>query len=301
MSRQEKIFHALKQDYHTHTMSNEQVNDMKKQIESAKKETRHPLRNLAAAAAAAAVILTILPNTSGSVAYAMSRIPILAQWVEVVTFRDYQYESSRNNADIRVPEIVPQIPKEDEKQAQTDSPAKQKVQKTADEINREIQSITDQLIREFKENLDPDGRQSMQVSSEVIATTEQYFTLKLNCYQGAESGAEWNYFYTIHLETGERLQLKDLFTKDSDYITLISEEIKRQMKDQMAKDENIFYWVEYDDVPEWNFEAITEETQFYLNENEEVVICFNEGDVAPMYMGCVEFTIPKDVLSAVRQ
>ena len=73
------------------------------------------------------------------------------------------------------------------------------------------------------------------------------------------------------------------------------------MKDQMAKDENIFYWVEYDDVPEWNFEAITEETQFYLNENEEVVICFNEGDVAPMYMGCVEFTIPKDVLSAVRQ
>ena len=301
MSRQEKIFHALKQDYHTHTMSNEQVNDMKKQIESAKKETRHPLRNLAAAAAAAAVILTILPNTSGSVAYAMSRIPILAQWVEVVTFRDYQYESSRNNADIRVPEIVPQIPKEDEKQAQTDSPAKQKVQKTADEINREIQSITDQLIREFKENLDPDGRQSMQVSSEVIATTEQYFTLKLNCYQGAGSGAEWNYFYTNHLETGERLQIKDLFTKDSDYITLISEEIKRQMKDQMAKDENIFYWVEYDDVPEWNFEAITEETQFYLNENEEVVICFNEGDVAPMYMGCVEFTIPKDVLSAVRQ
>ena len=195
MSRQEKIFHALKQDYHTHTMSNEQVNDMKKQIESAKKETRHPLRNLAAAAAAAAVILTILPNTSGSVAYAMSRIPILAQWVEVVTFRDYQYESSRNNADIRVPEIVPQIPKEDEKQAQTDSPAKQKVQKTADEINREIQSITDQLIREFKENLDPDGRQSMQVSSEVIATTEQYFTLKLNCYQGAGSGAEWNYFW----------------------------------------------------------------------------------------------------------
>ena len=95
MSRQEKIFHALKQDYHTHTMSNEQVNDMKKQIESAKKETRHPLRNLAAAAAAAAVILTILPNTSGSVAYAMSRIPILAQWVEVVTFRDYQYEIGR--------------------------------------------------------------------------------------------------------------------------------------------------------------------------------------------------------------
>ena len=61
MSRQEKIFHALKQDYHTHTMSNEQVNDMKKQIESAKKETRHPLRNLAAAAGTRISALFRLP------------------------------------------------------------------------------------------------------------------------------------------------------------------------------------------------------------------------------------------------
>ena len=139
----------------------------------------------------------------------------------------------------------------------------------------------------------------MQVASEVIATTEQYFTLKLNCYQGAGSGAEWNYFYTINLETGERLKLKDLFAKDSDYITAISENIKQQMKEQMEKDENVFYWLDSDDIPEWNFEKITDETQFYLNNNGEVVVSFNEGDVAPMYMGCPEFTIPKDVLKPI--
>lgn len=300
-SREEK-WNEMKQEYHTHHMSKEQVNLMKKRIETAKKESRHTIRNIAAAAAAAVVIISILPNTSSSVAYAMSRIPVLSKWVEVVTFRDYQFESERHNADIKVPEIVPQIPAEEAGNTEDTGLAKQKVKKSAEEINAEIKTITDRLIAEFKENAkDQEGYQSMQVTSEIIATTEQYFTLKLECYQGAGSGAEWNYFYTIDLENGERLQLKDLFTEGSDYITPISENIKQQMKKQMADDENVFYWIDYTDTPEWNFEKITDETQFYLNNNGEIVICFNEGDVAPMYMGCVEFIIPKDTLSAIRK
>ena len=219
-----------------------------------------------------------------------------------MTFRDYKYESERNNADIQVPEIVPQIPTETANGTEQTDAAQKKVQKTAEEINAEIKTITDQLIKEFKEFAeDQEGYQDVHVDSEVIATTEQYFTLKLNCYQASGSGAEWNYFYTIDLETGERLKLSGLFTEDSDYITAISENIKQQMKEQMAKDENLFYWVDNKDMPELNFEKITDETQFYLNNNGEVVICFNEGDVAPMYMGCREFVIPNDVLKAIRK
>ena len=46
---------------------------------------------------------------------------------------------------------------------------------------------------------------------------------------------------------------------------------------------------------------ITEETSFYLNEDNHVVIAFNEGDVAPMYMGAVEFVIPSEVLEDIRK
>ena len=52
---------------------------------------------------------------------------------------------------------------------------------------------------------------------------------------------------------------------------------------------------------EWDFQSITDDTSFYLNQNGEVVICFNEGDVAPMYMGCVEFVIPNEVLADIRK
>ena len=140
----------------------------------------------------------------------------------------------------------------------------------------------------------------MTVDSEILATTDQYFTLKLICYQSAGSGAEWDYYYTIDLDTGKRISLSDLFLTGSDYINVISDNIKEQMKFQMAEDENICYWLD-SDMPEWDFKSITDDTSFYLNENNEVVICFNEGDVAPMSMGCVTFVIPNDVLADIRR
>ena len=72
------------------------------------------------------------------------------------------------------------------------------------------------------------------------------------------------------------------------------------MKNQMAKEDDFVYWLE-DEIEEINFKAITEETSFYINENNNVVISFNEGEVAPMYMGVVEFEIPAEVLREIRK
>lgn len=101
----------------------------------------------------------------------------------------------------------------------------------------------------------------MTMESEILATTDQYFTLKLICYQAAGSGAEWDYYYTIDLDTGKRISLPDLFRADSDYIDVISDNIKEQMKSQMAADENVRYWLD-SDMPEWDFKSITDDTSF---------------------------------------
>ncbi len=180
----------------------------------------------------------------------------------------------------------------DDTEGEKDRGTLEKTKKTAEEINREIEKISEELIQEFKENAkDQEGYQDIMIQSEVINSTEEYFTLKLICYQGAGSGAQWDYFYTMNLDTGERMALSDFFQEGADYKKAISENIKKQMKEQMAADENVAYWVDNKDIPEWNFETITDETGFYINEKGEIVIAFNEGDVAPMYMGCVEFVI----------
>lgn len=310
----DKRIQELKQAYEKPHMSKEQVEDMKKRIEEAKMENRRSQkyvgRGIAAAAAVVIAAFVILPNTSASVAHAMENIPILGKLVEVVTFRDYQYEDERNHADIEIPELVPQTFQQDEvvsqetgealtKEEENTEAVQENLKKTTEEINAEIQKITSQIMEEFEGNLQYEwGYQDVIVKSEVINTTEDYFTLKLICYQGAGSGAEWDYFYTIDLNTGERLQLKDLFKEGADYITPISENIKKQMREQMAADDMKYYWLE-DEIEEWNFKQITDETSFYLNEAGNIVICFNEGDVAPMYMGCVEFVIPNEVVADI--
>lgn len=296
----EKELQALRSEYEKQQMTEEQVEQLHQKIREAKKmnqnkEKQTGVIKFAAAAAAVVVgVFIILPNTSGTIAHAMEQIPILGQLVKVVTFRDYEYEGERNMADIEVPEIKP------EEQIEN-SALQENIDRTTAEINAEIQSITDNLIAEFERNLDEEmGYQDVVVTSEVLATTPDYFTLKLICYQGAGSGYQWNYYYTIDLNTGERLQLKDIFKEGADYITPISENIKQQMQEQMDADENVYYWLN-DEIEEWNFKAITDETSFYLNEKDNVVIGFNEGDVAPMYMGTVEFEIPAEVLEGIRK
>lgn len=314
----------LKAEYQSAEMSEEQLIRLKNKMKEAKMADKIKNRTknirkfaviIAACAAALLVGIIILPNASVKVAYAMERIPVLGQFVSVITFRDYQYASDRNNAEIEVPEIEILVSDADNNESdpllvvsdkpdtggETSEGVRAELKKTTEEINQEIKKITDELIAEFEANLEyEEGYQDVLVKSEVLATTEDYFTLKLICYRGSGSGYEWNYFYTIDLNTGERLALKDLFVEGADYITPISENIKEQMQVQMDADDMVYYWLN-DEIEEWNFKSITDETSFYINESGNIVIGFNEGDVAPMYMGTVEFEIPAEVVAGIRK
>ena len=296
--RLEDRLDILKEQYQKPKMPQEQVEKLKKRLDEAgiehiKGRTRARITKYATVAALAAIFVA-LPNTSDTIANAMSQIPVIGHMVEAVTFRNYEYSTDRNMASIEVPGIKLSEQAVGEKEQET-------LEHTAKEINAEIQEITDNLIKEFKKNLRHDwGYQDVSVRSEVLATAKDYFTLKLNCYQGAGSGYSWNYYYTVDLNTGERLKLGDIFQEGADYITPISENIKAQMKAQMEADENVTYWLD-NEIEEWNFRTISEETSFYLNEKGLVVIGFNEGDVAPMYMGAVEFEIPEGILEGIKK
>ncbi len=324
----------LKKEYQAQQMPAGRVEKLKQMIEKEKVSDRERRikKGFARFTAVAAVLITgiiILPNTSVTVANAMEHIPVIGQLIQVVTFRNYQYESERNIADVEVPQITVDnaqkeviqagVSQEAANQADADQEAsdrtdisrdtanqqneiaQENLKQSIDEINEEIKNITDEIVAQFETYLeDEEGYQDVMVKSEVLTSTDRYFTLKLICYQGAGSGYQWNYYYTVDLTTGKRLKLQDVFVDGADYITPISENIKEQMQAQMDADENVCYWL-HDEIEEWNFKAITDETSFYINEKDNIVIGFNEGDVAPMYMGAVEFEIPAEVLADIRK
>ena len=58
-----------------------------------------------------------------------------------------------------------------------------------EQINFDIEKVTDQLINEFQELADAgEGHGSLEIHHEIVTDNEAYFTLKLFIYQGAGSG-----------------------------------------------------------------------------------------------------------------
>ena len=272
--------------------------NMKERIEAsiarAKKDKRKvkkvKLWKTCTSAAAVLAIVLILPNTSQTAAAAMQQIPLLGNLFKITTIREYQVDEERNMANVKVPQVEVQ----DSTDGNTDADTAAQAKKSADAINFDIEEETNKLIDEFKESMkNEEGYQDIYIDSKVLTDNDRLFSLELILYQGAGSGYEQHKHYTIDKLTGKELTLKDLC--GNDYVDTISEEVKKQMKEQMAADESVKYWLDDPDVPEWNFDKIAEDQDFYVDAEGHVVICFNEYDVAPGSMGCVEFTMPQTV------
>ena len=267
---------------------------MEASIERAKMEKRKvkkiKLWKTCTSAAAVLAIVLVLPNTSQTAAAAMQQIPLLGNLFKITTVREYQVDEERNMANVKVPQVEVQ----DATEGNTDADRAAQAKESADAINFDIEEETNKLIDEFKESMkNEEGYQDIYIDSKVLTDNDRLFSLELILYQGAGSGYEQHKHYTVDKRTGKELTLKDLC--GDDYVNTISEEVKEQMRAQMAADETVKYWLDDPDVPEWNFDKIAEDQDFYVNAEGHVVICFNEYDVAPGSMGCVEFIMPQTV------
>ncbi|RKJ09308.1 DUF3298 domain-containing protein, partial [Butyricicoccus sp. 1XD8-22] len=100
------------------------------------------------------------------------------------------------------------------------------------------------------------------------------------------SGYIQDQYVSIDKENHVLITLKSLF-KNNQYVNVISENIKEQMKQQMKDDPNKAYFITDEDMPEETFTKIDPNQQFYITDDYKLVISFDEYEVAPGYMGAV--------------
>ena len=283
-----------------------------------KKRVEHARRRSAwTAVAAAAVVMIALPNTNMQIAHAMENIPLLGGFFRLVTVRQYNYSDENHDAEVELAQInygedagegasvgeVAAAPKGTAAGSVEGVGQEAAVANLSEDgveaVNQDMEATVEELIRQFEDTLSEEGYHGLHVSQEVVTDNDRYYTVKLSVLETEASGYEHNQFYTIDKQTGNVVTLEDLFAEGSDYISAISENIKTQMKEQMAADEGVIYFLDNDDMPEFNFQGITEQTNFYFNEKNELVIAFDEYEVAPGSMGAPEFVIPQEVTAAL--
>ena len=249
------------------------------------------VRNTAGAVVAAMLAITIMANSGASIANAMMKIPVLGTIAEIVTFREYKDSTNDMTADVKIPEIS--VKNEDGSVNQ----------ETTDAVNKSIQEYTDEIIAQYKADVEAsggEGKQLVDLEYEVITDSDRLFSIRFDKLQIMASGAESVKIYHIDKQTGQMINLKGLFKEDVNFIDPISDNIKKQMKEQMAADESKMYFID-SDMPESDFQSITEDTTFYVNDSGKLVIVFDEYEVAPGSMGVVEFEIPTDVIQDIVQ
>lgn len=227
-------------------------------------------------AAAAMAAIVILSNSSQSIAYAMERIPVIGAISRVVTFRTYEDKSGNFEAKMEIPAVE---------------------ENDSGQINKSIEEYANEFIAMYEADLKAsggEGNYALESDYEVVTDNEKYLVIRVNTLQIMASGTQFVKTFVVDKMTGETVGLLKLLGNDSEKLQDVGENIKDQMREQMAADESISYFLD-SEMPEWDFQGLSEEESFYFNENGELVIAFNEYDVAPGYMGAVEFTIPASV------
>lgn len=323
MNEQEQL-KQLKEEYENMTIPEAGRERLQAGIDRARMEKKRAervrRRSAWTAVAAAVIVLITLPNTNMQIAHAMENIPVLGGFFRLVTVRQYNYSDENHDAEVELAQITygedagegAPVGEEAVGAAALDGTAAGSVDGAGQEaaeaklsedgveaVNQGMEATVEELIRQFEDTLSEEGYHGLHVTQEVVTDNALYYTVKLSVLETEASGYEHNQFYTIAKQTGNVVTLADLFAEGSDYISAISENIKTQMKEQMAADEGVIYFLDNDDMPEFNFQGITEQTNFYFNERGELVIAFDEYEVAPGSMGAPEFVIPQEVTAAL--
>ncbi|NMS90119.1 anti-sigma-V factor rsiV [Clostridioides difficile] len=236
-------------------------------------------------AIAFACMFTVLVNISPVFADNFSKIPIIGGIVEVITIKNYSLKSENYEAKIDIPKIQGLKDKNLEKR-----------------LNSSFMEDGKRLYNEFQQRMEKielsknKGHRSLSLSYSVKNNSKDFLSIEMTKNEIEASSYVSKIHYNVDKKRQIVLTLPMLF-KDDKYIKVISDNIKEQMRAQIKNDSTKSYFIDQEkDLSAEDFKTINKYQDFYINKDGNLIISFDEYEVAPGYMGAVEFVIPYEVI-----
>jgi hypothetical protein len=251
---------------------------------------RSIMKKIVNVAATAAVIFSIFVGAlNGVPAFAqdIANISGMESMVKILTFGRYQVNDGHFSANIVTPKIEGLLDKE-----------------LQDKINRDFKESANLVISAFEKDYKeikeqaPEAHMGVEYNYQVLTDNDDTLAIDVYLLNIVGSSSTTHKFYTINKKTGELITLPSLFKENADYVNVLSEYILSEMKRQNAAGENMF-WVEKGDYVE-PFSKIKPDQNFYLNNEGDLVICFDKYEVAPGASGSPQFVIPKNIIKNIK-
>ena len=222
----------------------------------------------------------LLLNLSPTVARAMSQIPLLGELCRVVTFREYHFTDEIKYVDVRIPQI------ENWGKSQLEQRVNLEIQKKIHDCIQESEAIAQDYYEAFvatggkPEDFHPIG---ITVDYEVKTINQKYASFVIwKCESFVRAYEQW-YYYNIDLQSGRILSLKDWF--GNDYRQIVAKHVEEELAN-WDEDQRWALWADIDVE-----DLISENTDFYINPEGQVVVVFPRYSLACGAAGRLEFVI----------
>ena len=250
-----------------------------KKIENNKKDWRRNMKNMKKwyASAAAVGLIIVSVNASSTFATSLENIPVIGNIIKIVNFNNYRINKDGMDVSISLPEVS-----SDSKDLEY-------------KLNKEFEKEGKEAYKKYEAEvakLEKEGKtthKSADIWSETIAENDKTASIAIYNTEIEASAATSRKIYNINKEDKTVLTLEGMF-RNNDYVDVLSKNILSQMKERTKKDSNDVYFVD-------NTFKIKKDQPFYINDKGELVICFDEYEVAPGSAGLVEFVIPSNIVS----
>jgi hypothetical protein len=195
-----------------------------------------------------------------------------------ITTKQVKSSSETINVDLKVPVLSGMENKEFQKRINT------RFLKEEIDFKNQIEKSAVEFQKYAKEHNIPQRPFEANVTYKVTYNKDNLLSITFYYYRftGGAHGGTKVISYNIDLTGGKTLTLSDLFKPKTSYIEKINTEIMRQMKTN-----GNFY---FQDV----FKSISDTQAFYI-EDRNIVIYFQEYEIAPYAAGIPEFKIPLSI------
>ena len=238
------------------------------------------LKKVASLAAVFCIIFVTLLNTSQIFAAAIYEIPIVGNVCRIFTFREYHIEDPIKYVDVKVPHI--------DNSGKTELEARVNLE-ISKLISENVEKGEERAKEYYKAFIETGGKSEdftpigINIDYEIKSINEKSVSFVITKYETFASAYFEQYFYNMDLQTGKLFTLKDWF--GSDYKDIVASSIEETISNWSDyQKEALFQDVDIDDL-------ITENRNFYLNDQNQIVVVFEKYEVAVGAAGILEFPI----------
>lgn len=268
----------------------------------------HVFKYTITAAAILVICFTVALNTNEVFAKELDKIPVINSLAKVLTVRSYENVKDNKSISVKIPGV--EINQGDKSGViESDREKQEKTEQFVTDVNKEIEQIVNEYVATAQKNIEEYKQAFIQtggteeewkqrdigikVDYDVKYQTEDSLSLVLTANESWCSAYGKKYFYNLDLKENTQISLKDILGED--YILLSNESIIDQMKKRVQENTDYIYWgiAGEGSADIEGFTSIDENTNFYINEKGNPVVCFDKYEVAPGFMGMQEFEIIK--------